>query len=237
MKKYLLIVLCCISILGYSQKKKSEVGMSSYYGKTFHGRKTASGENFNMYALTAAHKRLPLQTLIKVTNLRNKKTVIVRVNDRGPYAKRRILDLSYAAAKEIGMVRKGTARVKIEILGTENIPADLAPKIDFLIKNEKKDTYIPSDYKSGNIYDFSGKICKPAGYAIQVISFVEVDNLKKQYRSLKKKGYEDVYTKVFTKSGKKVYEVCLGIYATRKSAEKDLSKLKKIYKGCFVKKY
>ena len=93
-----------------------QIGVASYYGKAFHGRKTASGEVFNMYRLTAAHRVLPLGTRIKVTNLSNGRWVVVKVNDRGPFVEGRILDLSFAAALELEMVKAGTARVMIEIV-------------------------------------------------------------------------------------------------------------------------
>ena len=92
-----------------------QVGVSSYYGKKFHGRKTANGEVFNMYKLTAAHRVLPLGTYVKVTNLQNGRWVEVKVNDRGPFIEGRILDLSFAAALELEMVKQGTAKVMIEI--------------------------------------------------------------------------------------------------------------------------
>ena len=91
-------------------------GRASYYGPKFHGRMTASGEAFNMYELTAAHRTLPFGTILKVTNLANGKSVTVKVNDRGPFKKNRVLDLSYAAAKKIGMVQSGTARIKAVIV-------------------------------------------------------------------------------------------------------------------------
>ncbi|WP_456342205.1 septal ring lytic transglycosylase RlpA family protein [Thermovibrio sp.] len=94
-----------------------QVGIASWYGPGFHGSRTASGEIYNMYKLTAAHKTLPLGTYVKVVNLENGKSVIVKVNDRGPFVEGRIIDLSYAAAKKIGMLKKGTARVKIVALG------------------------------------------------------------------------------------------------------------------------
>ena len=93
-----------------------QLGMCSYYGKKFHGRTTANGEKFDMYALTAAHKELPFGTVIKVTNLQNGMSITVRVNDRGPFVKGRILDLSYAAAQKIGMIRTGVAKVAIVIV-------------------------------------------------------------------------------------------------------------------------
>ncbi len=95
-----------------------ETGIASWYGKKFHGRLTASGEVYNMYQRTAAHRILPMQTWLVVTNLDNNKTTRVRVNDRGPFVKNRILDLSYQAAKELGMIGPGTARVRIEAANT-----------------------------------------------------------------------------------------------------------------------
>lgn len=93
-----------------------ETWVASYYGKKFHGRKTASGEVYNQYAMTCAHKTLPFQTLLKVTNPKNGKNVIVRVTDRGPFIRGRDIDLSYGAAKEIGMLAAGVAKVQVEKL-------------------------------------------------------------------------------------------------------------------------
>ncbi len=91
-------------------------GVASWYGKDFHGRKTSNGETYNMYGLSAAHRTLPLGTLIQVNSLDNEKSVIVKVNDRGPFVSGRILDLSYGAASALGMVQKGTAEVKFKVV-------------------------------------------------------------------------------------------------------------------------
>jgi len=90
--------------------------MATYYGDEFQGKKTASGEIYNQWEFTCAHKKLPFGTMLRVTNLKNKKSVVVRVNDRGPWVKGRILDLSYAAAKEMAMIADGVVKVKIEII-------------------------------------------------------------------------------------------------------------------------
>lgn len=95
---------------------KPITGIASYYGGKFHGKRTASGEIFNKNAMTAAHRSLPFGTKVKVTNLRNGRTVLVRVNDRGPHVRGRMIDLSQAAAKKIGLSHAGTARVKLEVL-------------------------------------------------------------------------------------------------------------------------
>jgi len=93
-----------------------ESGIASWYGADFHGKNTANGESYNMYTLSAAHKTLPMPTLVRVTNLENGRTVIVRVNDRGPFVKDRLIDLSRAAAKELGYLNKGTTRVRVQTL-------------------------------------------------------------------------------------------------------------------------
>ncbi|MBI5022269.1 MAG: septal ring lytic transglycosylase RlpA family protein [Ignavibacteriales bacterium] len=91
-------------------------GVASYYADEYHGRKTSNGETYDMNDLTAAHQQLPFNTKVKVTNLDNGKSVLVRINDRGPFKSNRIIDLSYAAAKEINMIGPGTARVRLEII-------------------------------------------------------------------------------------------------------------------------
>ena len=103
---------CCTS--GQPRRGGSVVGIASFYGKEFHGRKTASGEVYDMYKLTAAHRTLPFGTKVKVVNLLNGRSVTVRINDRGPFKKERVIDLSFEAARRIGI--SGTAKVKLIIL-------------------------------------------------------------------------------------------------------------------------
>jgi rare lipoprotein A len=91
-----------------------QTGMASYYARKFHGRRTASGERYNMRELTAAHPHLPFGVRVRVTNLSNNRSVVVRINDRGPHAKKRIIDLSLSAAEKIGLVRSGITRVTVE---------------------------------------------------------------------------------------------------------------------------
>jgi rare lipoprotein A len=100
--------------------KPYQVGMASWYGKQFHGRATASGEDFDMFELTAAHRQLPLGTYVRVTNLRNGKWVVVRINDRGPFIAGRIMDLSYSAARMIGF-RDGVERVRVDLIQPETV--------------------------------------------------------------------------------------------------------------------
>jgi len=117
MKNFTLFVLC-LFLLG-SGLLSAETGYASWYGGKFQGRTTANGETFDTDLLTAAHKTLPFNTMVKVINLENGKDVTVRINDRGPFVKGRIIDLSRAAAKKIDMTGSGIARVRIEVVGTE----------------------------------------------------------------------------------------------------------------------
>jgi len=96
--------------------KHQLAGVATYYAEEFHGRKTASGEVYDMHDLTAAHRTLPFNTKLRVTNVANGKSVVVRVNDRGPFKDNRVIDLSYEAAKHIGLVTDGTARVELEVI-------------------------------------------------------------------------------------------------------------------------
>jgi peptidoglycan lytic transglycosylase len=100
--------------------KPYQVGMASWYGKQFHGKATASGEDFDMFELTAAHRNLPLGTYLKVTNLRNGKSIVVRVNDRGPYVGDRVIDLSYSASRMLSF-RSGVERVRLDIIQPETV--------------------------------------------------------------------------------------------------------------------
>jgi rare lipoprotein A len=103
-----------------SSRGHVERGIASWYGTKFHGRKTSNGETYDMYAMTAAHKHLPLPTYARVTNLENGRSVVVRVNDRGPFHDNRVIDLSYAAAYKLGMLAKGTAPVEVRAIDPRN---------------------------------------------------------------------------------------------------------------------
>ena len=119
---------------GFVQK-----GIASWYGKKFHGRKTSNGETYDMYAMTAAHKTLPMNTWVMVHNLDNNRKIKVRVNDRGPFVRGRIIDLSYTGAKKLGVVGPGTARVKVTALGRATAFSKSTP-----VK------FKPVDYWAGN---------------------------------------------------------------------------------------
>ncbi len=119
---------------------KIETGMASYYAPKFNGRQTSFGELFSNKEFTAAHPTLPYNTLIEVTNLKNNRKVNVRITDRGPFSKRRVIDLSKSAAREIGMVQSGIAKVQLKVIGADGLVMNL-PKRRLFRKN------LPVDYQ------------------------------------------------------------------------------------------
>lgn len=118
--------------------KHSSEGHASWYGPGFHGRTTANGERYNQNAMTAAHKKLPFNTKVRVTNLNNNETVIVRINDRGPFIRGRIIDLSKKAAKEISMLGSGTAPVLVETLEVVETTETKKPRTAFSRGSNKR---------------------------------------------------------------------------------------------------
>ncbi|MDX8380680.1 MAG: septal ring lytic transglycosylase RlpA family protein [Ghiorsea sp.] len=102
-----------------------ETGIASWYGKKFHGKKTANGEIYDMHAMTAAHTTLPIPSVVRVTNLENGKAIEVRVNDRGPFVKSRLIDLSYAAAKALGYSQQGTTRVRVQTIHSADVSSEI----------------------------------------------------------------------------------------------------------------
>ncbi len=121
-------------------KGHEEKGTASWYGKRFHGRRTSSGERYDMHAMTAAHKNLPISSLIQVTNLDNGLSTLVRVNDRGPFHGNRVLDLSYAAATQLNMVDKGSAKVTIQVVEPGKAKLDKGLQDMFVAASDKART-------------------------------------------------------------------------------------------------
>jgi rare lipoprotein A len=113
---FALLAGCATSETGIDPRGYDERGAASFYGARHQGQRTASGERFDQAELTAAHRRLPFGTRVQVTNLTNQRSVVVRVNDRGPHSRSRLIDLSRAAAEQLGMIGSGTARVRVQSL-------------------------------------------------------------------------------------------------------------------------
>lgn len=152
-----------------------ERGIASWYGRKFHGQQTASGERYDMYAMTAAHRELPLPSYVEVENLDNGREITVRVNDRGPFARNRIIDLSYAAAAKLGILEEGTAPVEIRTVETsattraavasEPVPVEAANQGERTVTTEGTDTPVG---------DTDGD--RAVDYYVQIGAFAERDN-------------------------------------------------------------
>ncbi|MCZ7557206.1 MAG: septal ring lytic transglycosylase RlpA family protein [Bacteroidia bacterium] len=195
-----LLFALLLSITGYAQSGFTQTGIASYYGSDFHGKKTSSGEVYNMWALTAAHKSIPLQSLVRVTNLSNNLSVVVRINDHGPHLKGRIIDLSRGAAAKIDMIKPGTAKVKLEVIEQDNRP-------DFA--KEKGNT---------EFYAVNLERKQLRGYGVQIASFENMANLIHHMDRLKEAGIPDAHVQLATVSGKLVHRLVLGGYESEADA-------------------
>jgi rare lipoprotein A len=172
----------------------TERGIASWYGKDFHGRKTSSGEVYNMYAMTAAHKTLPLGTYVRVRNLNNGKEIDVKVNDRGPFVAGRIIDLSYSGAKALDIVGPGTAPVEITALGMATGVTD------------GRQTYVQVDYEQGQ-------------FTVQVGAFLEQANAQRLRNKLAE-SFENAHITTYFDGQKTFYRVRVGRLTTLSQAEK-----------------
>lgn len=193
------VILGLLHMAGCSVHKKnrqsldngsSEVGVASWYGPSFHGKPSASGELYDMWAFTAAHRTLPFGTWVRVTNIQTEKTVTVRINDRGPFIKGRIIDLSYAAARELAMIGKGTAKVALKIVSPHNIST---PSI-----GASDGTLAPFWVQAGAFR-----------------TLMEAMTLKERLASL----YEQVRVKTVNLPSGEWHRVQVGIFYTKKSAQ------------------
>jgi len=149
------------------------VAIASWYGPNFHERKTSNGETYNMYAYTAAHKTFPMNTIVKVTNLENSKEVIVRINDRGPFVHGRIIDLSNAAAHKIDMVKDGTTKVQLIVVGTDGIVGKEREDKTIIPKSKKKIEKILIEKKINDVIE--EVISQNNLYHIQVGAFSNIE--------------------------------------------------------------
>ncbi len=194
----------------------SQQGVASWYGSKFHGQRTSSGEKYNMYAMTAAHKSLPLPTYVEVTNLANDRKAIVKVNDRGPFHEGRIIDLSYAAATRLGISETGTAPVKIRVV-TSNTVAGPA---------QSGGSAINRDYAAGGIdasfTDDNGRLY------VQIAAFTTENNALKMLEELRDKDFSGARIHVENKQGKLLYRVRIGPVPTADVAQKLVTQLKEL---------
>lgn len=155
-----------------SRQPYKERGMASWYGKKFHGQKTSSGEVYDMYKMSAAHKTLPIPSYARVTNVKNGRSVVVRINDRGPFHSDRIIDLSYAAAYKLGYIAAGSAMVEVE-----SVEAAQASEIKNTI--EEKTTYIQVGAFSsrGNAEDYRERVARQLAWLTDGVQVLSIGNL------------------------------------------------------------
>jgi len=189
----------------------TEEGIASWYGKDFHGRKTSNGETYDMYAMTAAHKTLPMNVHLKVTNLSNGQVAVVRINDRGPFVRSRIIDLSYSAAKQLGVVGPGTAPVRIEALGYQ----------------EKGNAGAAPSYRQPDTYDVGPFMVQVGAFTVRENAYRLAEKLHKQYgSSAVAEGWVD---------GRKFYRVRVGLYDHMALAEEAQAGLEANgFPSCFI---
>ena len=177
------------SSAGYNER-----GVASWYGKKFHGRLTSNREVYNMYAMTAAHKTLPLPTWIEVRNLRNNRTVVVRVNDRGPFVHNRIIDLSYGAALELDMVEDGTSMVEVRVLNFDEPAGDRPVRI---VEPRTAPVAAAPDRSGNDIF-------------VQVGAFGSRDNAERREAMLRQNGIGPVDILADTSRRAALYRVQIG---------------------------
>jgi len=198
---------------------QTETGIASFYGDEFEGRSTANGEIYKHNQLTAAHKTLPFNTIVRVVNPENNKEVIVRINDRGPFTPGRLIDLSKSAAEILGFIPKGLTEVKVEVIGG-TVGGN---------SGGGNSTSTPKEF-----YSVTAKKASPVGYGVQISSYKELANLIRLVENLEDKYKEKVTVQVSKVNNEKVYRIILGEYTNRPDAEKVLEKVKEEFKDGFV---
>ena len=200
-----------------------QTGKASFYADKFEGVQTASGEKYRHNKLTGAHKTLPFGTKVRVTNLANEKTVEVTINDRGPYVDGRVIDLSKAAAEELGFLNNGFAEVKLEVIDPGDGKAkDMGRTIDQVTVDEKE------------FYEFEITRFKPKGYGVQIGTYQELVNLMRLADNLKNSYQKEVTVQVKIINGVKYYGLIIGHFPSRPKAEQFREEVKNKYPDVFI---
>ena len=232
-------------------------GIASYYANEFVGRKTASGEIYVHEKLTCAHRTLPFGTLLKVTNTTTKKSIILKVNDRGPFSPNRIIDVSKSAADSLGFIKSGTTEVTIELLNTKTedivvtpLPQDTTKKSTAISQNkpsepfsknpisEKKDTTLQILKSGSTFYEIIKANPEPLGMGIKLATYTDSKGLLEKANDLRQKYNQPVFIQsVDTQAGGKAYRMFIGRFTDRFKAE-DLKKLlQQEFPDCYVITY
>jgi len=196
-----------------------EEGEASYYAPAFHGRRTASGEKYDRWAYTAAHRTLPFGTVVRVTEKTTGRSVVVRINDRGPFKLTRIIDLSEGAAKELGILARGTAQVRVEVI---QVPEEAPQGTRGGASGAALFTYP------------EGRPFQPKPYAVQIGAFSERVNARALAHNAQKETGEVAFVWRAMHRGRTLYRVLVGSFAHRKEAEKFRDRLKRDGWNAFV---
>lgn len=224
MKVFLVLAFSlCAHLVSYAQ---IQTGKASFYSDSFEGSPTASGEKYRANKLTAAHKTLPFGTVVKVTNLANKESVNVTINDRGPYVDGRVIDLSKAAAEKLNFFNQGIAEVSIEVVDEGDGKGKTLPvMVDHVTVEEKE------------FYDFDIAKIKPRGFGAQLGTYQELANLLRMTENLKNSYKKKVTVQVKVLNGVKYYSLILGPFSTHDKAANFLEGMKKQFPDSYVVDY
>ena len=211
---YFFLVLLCISSKSIAQYGPGyqQTGVISYFLDQVADRVTANGEQFDNEDLVAGHPNIPFNSKVRVTNLSNGRSVIVRINDRGPYAYGRIMDISKAAALKIGLTATGVTKAKIEVLSDKPILAEEEPDYDEKDEPEEKSSTNVGSFEAGYTFSQWGTLKSPSGYGVQVGGFGSSDAAIKYSKYLEVNGFGDdrIYIQVTMRSGAKFFKVIVG---------------------------
>lgn len=176
---------------------EESIGYASWYGHPYHGRRTSNGETYDMNTMTAAHRTLPFDTMVRVSNLDNGKVVTVRINDRGPFVKDRIIDLSHAAARQIEMVGPGTARVSLEILKVVSNPFPLAVQVaSFRDESNAKRLQRELTGKYGPIHVKEYESPEGTFFRVLIGEFRDSEQAETLLRTLRRQGQEGLLVRL-----------------------------------------
>jgi rare lipoprotein A len=246
--RFTLFCLLTAFSLVLSAQAYDEKGECSYYANKFQGRNCSSGEKYDKDLLTAAHRTLAFNTLVKVTNLENDKSVIVRINDRGPGTKTRIIDVSRAAAEALGMIAAGVVDVRVEYIGMadadsvkqalaarkEAMKAQEAAKVEQKKVEEKK-----KQLSAGNkmFYDRDNKVYEPRGFGVQVGLFTIYSNCRNALHSYEAKYHSQAFIFIEGNDKGTKYRLIMGQFKSRQSAEEFRTSIKKELPDCFIISY
>ena len=220
------LVLSTFLLISTIASGQVQTGKASFYADKFEGIATASGEKYKHNKLTGAHKTLPFGTKVRVTNIANDKSVEVTINDRGPYVEGRVIDLSRAAAEELGFTSMGLADVKLEVTDPgDGKTSDMGRTIDQVTVDEKE------------FYELGVSRLKPRGYGVQIGTYQELVNLMRLADNLKNSYKREVTVQVKVINGVKYYGLIIGQFSSRQKAEQFRAEVQNKFPDVFIIEY